>query len=54
MFWTETYLVGCVVDEWFWDRRWWYLGVVGGLANIGVQGVEVVLATQYRLSDQID
>ena len=54
VFWTETFLVARVVDEWLGDRRWWYLGVVRGLANIGVQGVEVFLETQHRLSDQID
>ena len=54
VFWTETYLVARVVDEWLGDRRWWFLGVFRGLANIGVQGVVVFLATQHRLSDQID
>ena len=50
---TEIFLVARVVNEWL-GGKWHHLGVVRGLANIGVQGVEVFLETQHRLSDQID
>ena len=50
---TEIVLVARVMNEWLGDK-WQYLGVVRGVANIGVQGIEVFLETQHRLSDQVD
>ena len=44
VFLTEVVLVARVINEWLGDK-WQYLGVVRGVANIGVQGVEVFLET---------
>ena len=53
VFLTEVVLIVRVINEWLGDK-WQYLGVVRGVASIGVQGIEVFLETQHRLSDQVD